>query len=47
MITLPDPTILADLRAFVAEHPQTCNAYIDVLLRRALAELERLGSDRD
>lgn len=47
MITLPDPTILLDLRRFVVEHPQTANAYVDVLLRRALAELERLGGDRD
>lgn len=44
---IPDPTVLADLRAFIAEHPQTCNAYVDVLLRRVLGELERLGGDRD
>ena len=43
MNALPDPEILADLHAFIAEHPQTCNAYVDVLLRRAAAELERLN----
>ena len=47
MITEPDPTVLADLRAFIAAHPQTCNAYVDVLLRRAVAELERLTSKDD
>jgi hypothetical protein len=45
-----DDDLLPDLRRFVAEHPQTCNAYVDGLLRRAVAKLERLnpaGPDRD